>query len=80
MEDSLLSQQDMCVGDLSNTTPSDSTVQPLITDQLFHRKGVPDAELVYSSEANVRIPQMVIKFYESKLTWHDVSELMAGEL
>lgn len=28
-------------------------------------------ELVYATEANTAIPQMVIKFYESKLTWHE---------
>ena len=39
-----------------------------------------EKELVYSSEANIRIPQMVIKFYESKLTWHDVSELTGETL
>ena len=39
-----------------------------------NRKNVKEPELVYASEANVQIPQMVIKFYESKLTWHDVSE------
>ena len=31
----------------------------------------PDPTLVLSTEANVKIPQLVIKFYESKLTWHD---------
>ncbi len=35
------------------------------------RKGIDDPELVYASEANTSIPQMVIKFYESKLTWHE---------
>ena len=33
-----------------------------------------EPELVYASEANVKIPQMVISFYESKLTWHDSPE------
>lgn len=36
-----------------------------------YRKGCESADLVYASEANLRSPQMVIKFYESKLTWHD---------
>ena len=35
------------------------------------RKGCESADLVYASEANLRSPQTVIKFYESKLTWHD---------
>ncbi len=40
-------------------------------DFLCYRKEVNDQELVYASEANVQIPQIVIKFYESKLTWHE---------
>lgn len=38
------------------------------------RKGKEEPELVYSTEANTKIPQMVIKFYESKLTWHDTHD------
>ena len=30
-----------------------------------------DAELVCASEANITIPQMVIRFYESKIVWHE---------
>ena len=41
---------------------------------LLKWKGHPDPELVYATEANVRIPQLVIKFYESKLTWHESSD------
>lgn len=37
------------------------------------RKGVNDAELVPSKIANVKIPQMVISFYEARLTWSTVS-------
>ena len=37
----------------------------------LHRAGQADPTLVLSTEANVKIPQLVIKFYESKLTWHD---------
>ncbi len=32
---------------------------------------VEEPELVYANIANIRIPQDVIKFYESKLTWHE---------
>ena len=39
-----------------------------------HRKDLKEAELVYASEANLQIPQMVIKFYESKLTWHESTD------
>ena len=38
------------------------------------RKGVEEPELVYAHEANEKIAQMVIKFYESKLTWHEAPE------
>ena len=38
------------------------------------RKDLKEAELVYASEANLQIPQMVIKFYESKLTWHESTD------
>ena len=40
----------------------------------LHRKEMEEPELVYSDEANTAIPQMVIKFYESKLTWNEVPE------
>ena len=36
-----------------------------------YREEVQEPELVYAKVANVEIPQMVIKFYESKLTWHE---------
>lgn len=41
---------------------------------LLKWKGHSDPELVYATEANIRIPQLVIKFYESKLTWHESNE------
>lgn len=37
-----------------------------------------EPELVFSEEANTAIPQMVIKFYESKLTWNEVPEEEQG--
>jgi len=36
---------------------------------LIKWKGVNDAELVPSKVANIKIPQMVIAFYEARLTW-----------
>ena len=36
-----------------------------------YREEVQEPELVYAKVANIEIPQMVIKFYESKLTWHE---------
>lgn len=42
------------------------------------RKEMEEPELVFSEEANRAIPQMVIKFYESKLTWNEVPEEEQG--
>jgi len=46
---------------------------------LIKWKGVNDAELVPSKVANVKIPQMVIAFYEARLTWSTNSNKSSDE-
>ncbi|XP_057293747.1 chromobox protein homolog 1-like [Hydractinia symbiolongicarpus] len=46
---------------------------------LIKWKGVDDAELVPSKIANIKIPQMVIAFYEARLTWSTTSNKSSDE-
>ena len=38
-------------------------------DNCLRRKGTDAVDMVSASEANVKCPQIVIRFYEERITW-----------
>lgn len=43
------------------------------------RKDTDEADLVLAKEANLKCPQIVIAFYEERLTWHAYPEDTDGK-
>lgn len=46
---------------------------------LMRWEGDEDADMVAAKQANVKCPQIVIQFYERRLTWHEPNEEKAKD-